>query len=144
MKTCSLCKKQFPIEMFAFKNKSLGKRNAMCHDCRHSRQKESYYKHHQTNLDRIYKRKQSNIDWVKEIRSSLSCCICGESDESCLDFHHLDSSKKDFNIGSSSRIGKSIETIKQEINKCACLCSNCHRKFHAGKLNLPLKKLNVE
>ena len=37
----------------------------------------------------------------------------------------------------------SLKTIINEINKCACLCANCHRKAHAGRLNAPLVKLDI-
>lgn len=141
MKTCSCCKKDFPIEKFAFKNKALGKRNSMCNDCRHERQKISYYKHHKSNLNRIKQYKKDNKEWFFKFKKTLSCCVCGESESSCLDFHHIDSNEKDFVI--SDMIESSKNKILEEINKCACLCANCHRKYHAGKLFTPLVKLNI-
>jgi predicted HNH restriction endonuclease len=33
-------------------------------------------------------------------------------------------------------IPESWEKVKAEIEKCALLCANCHREFHAGKLQL--------
>lgn len=68
------------------------------------------------------------------------CLVCGESDDSCLDAHHLDASAKEFNVGSAVRIGFSVNRITDELKKCVCLCSNCHRKFHAGRLELPVKQ----
>jgi hypothetical protein len=141
MKTCSSCKKQFPVENFAFKNKALGKRTSMCNDCRKERKKISYYKHHETNLSRIKQYKKDNKEWFFKLKSTLSCCVCGESDSSCLDFHHIDSNEKDFDI--STKIESSKNKIMEEINKCACLCANCHRKYHAGKIFTPLVKLNI-
>ena len=142
MKTCSCCKIEYSIEKFAFKNIALNKRNAMCDDCRHKRQKLSYYKHHETNLKRIKRNKKDNKNWYFEIKSKLSCCVCGESESSCLDFHHLDSTEKEFDISVKIKDGGKIK-ILEEINKCACLCANCHRKYHAGKLNAPLVKLDI-
>jgi hypothetical protein len=141
MKTCTCCKIEYPIEKFAFKNKALDKRNSMCDDCRRERQKNSYYKHHQTNLNRIRRNKQSSLTWFKELKSTLSCCVCGENEPDCLDFHHIDGNDKEFIL---SKIKKgSIGRMIIEINKCACLCANCHRKHHAGKLNAPLVKLDI-
>jgi len=64
------------------------------------------------------------------------CFTCGYSKcVASLDFHHLDPSKKDFQIG-----GKTIswERIKAEIQKCVLLCSNCHREVHAGVRDIPV------
>ena len=141
MKTCSCCNKEFPLEEFAFKNKKLNKMVAMCNGCRKERQKQSYYKHHQTNLTRVKNYKRQNKDWFFEMKDNLSCCVCKESDSSCLDFHHIDEEDKDFNISNYSEASKN--KLIGEINKCACLCANCHRKYHAGKLFAPLVKLNI-
>lgn len=53
----------------------------------------------------------------------------------CLDFHHIDSSQKSFDIGKQFHI-KAIGTIINEIKKCVVLCANCHRKVHAGIIRL--------
>lgn len=60
---------------------------------------------------------------------------CSECDYNrcveALQFHHLDPTQKDFGI---SEIGtnRSWETIKTELDKCVCLCGNCHTEVHAG------------
>src|SRR4029077_8835136 len=61
------------------------------------------------------------------------CILCGESDEVCLDFHHI--CNKLFDIALQYR-SKGIDQVNKEIDKCVVLCSNCHRKFHkkAGAL----------
>jgi predicted transcriptional regulator len=47
-----------------------------------------------------------------------------------FDFHHLDPTTKDENF---ERIKyQSWEKIKEELDKCVLLCSNCHRVRHAG------------
>ena len=140
-KICNCCKTEYPIEKFAFKNKSLGKRINFCDACRKIKSKESYYKHHTTNLTRIKKYKKDNKEWFFQMKNTLSCCVCGESESSCLDFHHLDSDEKEFDISTKAEASKN--KILEEINKCACLCANCHRKYHAGKLNAPLVKLDI-
>ncbi len=141
MKTCSHCKEDFPIEDFAFKNKALGIRISFCSKCRKQKSKESYYKHRDTNITRIKKYKKENKEWFFEMKKQLSCCVCGENESSCLDFHHIDSEEKEFNV--STMIESSKKKIIEEINKCACLCANCHRKHHAGKLFAPLVKLDI-
>ena len=42
-------------------------------------------------------------------------------------FHHLDPSKKDFNIGTKSL---SFELSKPEVDKCILVCQNCHAEIH--------------
>ena len=56
------------------------------------------------------------------------CEDCGYSKcIAALEFHHMDPNEKDFEINS---ITKSWVKIKQELNKCKLLCSNCHREEH--------------
>ena len=61
--------------------------------------------------------------------------MCNEKRFHLIDFHHLDSSKKDINISKYAVSGgakfetKKIKLI-EELNKCVTLCSNCHRDFH--------------
>ena len=52
-----------------------------------------------------------------------------------LEFHHLDSSRKDFGI-SGQGYTRSWRRIREELDKCVLLCANCHREVHAG-LQLP-------
>ena len=64
------------------------------------------------------------------------CELCGESEACCLSAHHIDPTKKLFNIGDAIRPMMTVETVLKEIDKCACLCHNCHAKIHAGVLSL--------
>ena len=57
------------------------------------------------------------------------CAICGYN--ACLrslDFHHLDDEGKEFHFGGSHNLG--WERIKAELDKCVCLCRNCHGEVH--------------
>lgn len=47
-----------------------------------------------------------------------------------LEFHHKDTDKKDFAI-SKARLTAFNENVKKELDKCLCLCANCHREEHA-------------
>jgi transcription elongation factor Elf1 len=81
------------------------------------------------------KRIKLRYDLVNGIKTSSKCLICNESDISCLDFHHLDPDKKEGTVAASIRWW-SIERLMSEIKKCIILCSNCHRKLHAGTVSL--------
>jgi len=59
------------------------------------------------------------------------CERCGY--DRCMDafeFHHTDSSKKDFGI-SEKGYTRSWNKVKEELDKCRLLCANCHREAHA-------------
>ena len=48
-----------------------------------------------------------------------------------LEFHHLDSSQKDFSI-SEKGYTRSWLKVREELDKCALVCANCHRELHAS------------
>ena len=79
------------------------------------------------------KQYQKWADFVDSLKTP--CLICGNDEPVVIDFHHLDPSQKSFAISRSTRYGK--EKILEERKKCVCLCSNCHRLLHAGKVTLP-------
>jgi len=62
------------------------------------------------------------------------CVFCGYARYmGALDFHHMDPAKKDFGL-SMQGLTRSWEKVKQELNKCILVCTNCHREIHAGLL----------
>ena len=62
------------------------------------------------------------------------CERCGYDKSSrALEFHHLNPSEKDFGI--SKVLTRSIQSLKEEVDKCILLCSNCHAEIH-DELNL--------
>lgn len=102
-------------------------------------------------MSRIEKRRYSDrpgylSHFVSERRRKLkkmavelkggSCQICGyHKCVAALDFHHVDEEKKSFDL-SSKGLTRSWDRIKEEINKCALVCANCHREIHAGLIQL--------
>lgn len=142
MKQCSVCKNQLPLTEFAFINKSNGKLHYQCNSCRRDTAKRSYQKNRSENVTKSVNRGRQKREWFRSLKEGLSCCACGETDPACLDFHHLNPEEKEFELGTAmQKAGK--QTILEEISKCACLCANCHRKYHAGRLNVPLVKLDI-
>lgn len=77
-------------------------------------------------VSRVKSRADSRKAALDSAKSSRGCLRCGESDASCLDFHHV--ADKSFSI---SRRNSSDASLSAEISKCVVLCSNCHRKLHA-------------
>ena len=130
-KECFRCKKELDINSFPF---SKGKRSGICRECKREYDREYHKnrtkssKEHKVEMQK--KRRDKNRLEFLEIKSNLSCKICGESRTPTLDFHHRDPSKKDRAIGDMSRGSFSIESVLKEIEKCDVLCSNCHRMLH--------------
>lgn len=59
------------------------------------------------------------------------CSICGyDRCIAALEFHHKDPAQKDFAI-SGGGVTRSWNKIKEELDKCILLCSNCHREIHS-------------
>jgi len=48
-----------------------------------------------------------------------------------MHFHHRDPSTKIASVSALERRA-SIQMLKDEIDKCALLCANCHAEVHAG------------
>ena len=62
------------------------------------------------------------------------CERCGYDKSSrALEFHHLNPSEKDFGI--SKVLTRSIQSLKEEADKCILLCSNCHAEIHDELFN---------
>lgn len=58
------------------------------------------------------------------------CEICGYFKSICaLTFHHINPLFKSFNL-SGTNLRKKWETLKEELDKCQLLCSNCHIELH--------------
>lgn len=74
------------------------------------------------------------IEQVLQKFRASGCSFCPEKEPCCLDAHHTDESKKEFNISFGRSRRWPVKRIEQELKKCICICTNCHRKLHAGIL----------
>ena len=60
------------------------------------------------------------------------CIFCQYNKyEGALEFHHIVSSTKEFGIGQKGH-SRSWDKVKDELDKCILVCSNCHKEVHAG------------
>lgn len=141
-KICSKCKQTFNIDQFSFVNRKKGTRHCQCNVCKRNTAKQSYARHKKRVIEKSRQRTDIHNQWFREFKKKLICCICGEKDWVCLDFHHINPKEKLFGLNISRRY-RSRKDLINEINKCACVCSNCHRKVHAGIITAPLVKLNI-
>lgn len=70
--------------------------------------------------------KQKGVDYL-----GGKCIKCGYNKcNAALDFHHVDSSDKEFNPAHLTR--GSWNKLKIELDKCVLLCANCHREHHSS------------
>lgn len=81
-------------------------------------------------------------EWRKNTKVKLfeafskKCACCGLEDHPIVyDFHHIDPTTKDFIISSGSN--SSWKRIDNEAKKCMMVCVICHRKLHAGLIEIP-------
>lgn len=97
-----------------------------CKECRKIYDREKYPKIKQKKKENAKIRSIKIRKWLDDFKKEQKCKNCNLSDFRVLDYHHKNSDKE-FNIGDSIRLGYSLEKIKNELAKCECLCSNCHR-----------------
>lgn len=135
-KKCTKCAKSKSIDSFGIKSSKTGQRQPYCKECQRQYAKEHYSKNKKYYIKKARNRNkevyQQHKQFVDEYKHNLGCKYCPENDPCCLDFHH---SKDDKEFSVSSKLADlSLAKIKKEISKCTVVCSNCHRKIHAGKL----------
>ena len=116
MKKCTKCLTDKPESEYYFKGrKSDMKLQSECKVCFNSR------------MMTRYEKRAAEIVAMK----GSECLLCGyDKCPAALEFHHVDPSIKDSAV--SQMLYNSKEKIEIEIAKCVVLCSNCHRKHHAG------------
>lgn len=136
-KICNICGEEKPLTEFNFRDRRKGTYMAQCKECLHKHKNDLYKtKYKERYKDRLKENKIKHREYIRNLISLLKaggCCICGEKDQCCLDFHHINN--KLFTISDNPDVTES--TLLEEVDKCVILCANCHRKLHAGKIDLP-------
>ena len=69
---------------------------------------------------------------INAIKQERGCFFCRERTAICLEFHHINPQTKRFSISEFRKYP--FRVVLKEIEKCAVLCANCHRKVHGGML----------
>lgn len=142
-KTCAKCRRELPINQFYNERKSKDGHYSYCKECcselhkaystankekMREISKRSWHKCREARLhgDKIrYDKRHEFLDSLK-----TPCAKCGEKRVYLLQFHHIDPTKKLFDVGDGTKQHKSQEDVIEESKKCVCLCSNCHKEFH--------------
>ncbi len=89
-----------------------------------------------TSREYIRRYREENVSFLRVLKSSVGCQVCGETDPVCLEFHHRDPKMKSFNLANNNAGTKPTSVLIEEILKCTILCANCHRKVHAGSFDV--------
>ena len=95
-------------------------------DAQKAAQHTHYLKHKQAYRARVKQRRARNKEYA--YASKTPCTHCGIPDKACLDFHHL--RDRVATIAQLIRDGCSLQTLQAELDKCECICCNCHQKLH--------------
>jgi hypothetical protein len=91
---------------------------------------EHRYRCKKCSVENVQKRRYKLKEKAVEYKGG-KCELCGY--DKCIDaleFHHKNPDEKDFGI-SQKGITRKWEQIKDELDKCICVCANCHREIHS-------------
>ena len=106
-KTCPICGRELPLDMFAYRNKKKRKRRYDCKECASKREKEKHAR---------------NTSKVNELKEKLGCVKCKDKRYYLIDFHHLNPNEKE-NTVARLVIHASIKDTINELKKCVPLCT---------------------
>lgn len=95
------------------------------------RHREDYLRNKKLQSQRRRLRQREYIDSL-----TTPCLFCGSLND--IVFHHINANNKYRNI--TLMTSESRTRIKEEVDKCWCLCNDCHLKLHRRLLD-PLPHL---
>lgn len=73
-----------------------------------------------------------NQQYIINYLAANGCCKCGIKDPRKLCFNHIVSANKKENISRMAKVGYSLQSIQEEIDKTEVVCYNCHH-FITGR-----------
>ena len=110
-----------------------------CPRCKQNKELNEFYNRRNKIGNSVYCKKcttNQTIERQKALKKNAvkykggKCQNCGYNKcNSALEFHHVNPNEKDFSLSNVKLTSWSIK-IKQELDKCILLCSNCHREEH--------------
>lgn len=132
-KVCRVCKEKKELSKFQKKLKKNQEeyRVPTCRRCiylrwfnaNRDRAREIQYNADQNRKKLFQKKREEIFNHINQ-----HCCIrCGNDDKRVLQFHHRDKTTKDIQIGD---LGRNLDKLKIEAEKCDVVCANCHIIIH--------------
>lgn len=146
-KVCCTCKKSKEISEFGKNKRIKDGLHRVCKECRSSYDKEYRVKFPEKNKNRTKNYYQHRKEAYRKLKKKCldylggKCVRCGFNKWlSAIDFHHIDPSVKDYEMGEfiisncsvRTDIDKVFKKIKPELDKCVPMCRNCHIYEHRG------------
>lgn len=123
---CTKCTKQKPITEFSKNKKAINGYRKQCAHC------------HQEQIRG--RRRKMKLYWVTEMGGY--CQSCGFNLYlGPMQFHHVNE-KKEHDPNKIMYAAYNEERIRNELDHCCLLCSNCHDAFHSKELNVKFIKRN--
>ena len=137
MKVCSKCKQEKDLDEFHKCKSKRDGRQPYCKICLNKNSKRDYRENNRkdTFAQRAKIKRREVRVLFDHIRTENACALCGEDTACCLDFHHPNPQEKEASVAYFA-YAKSKPRMIAEMKKCVVLCSNCHRKVHAGLLKV--------
>lgn len=151
-KQCAICKEIKDLLNFGF-IKSENRYKSYCKSCLSVKQSEYHKKNHAVRLikmraynkshqaingpkqaKRLTERRRENKEKLITIMGGECVCCHYKGCKDAFDFHHLDESKKAFDL--SKRLD-AWEGLLEESKKCVLVCARCHREIHARFRTIP-------
>lgn len=129
-KTCTRCKQEKLLQDFTRDSSQKEGHYSACKLCKRFTAR---IRHKGDNVAQARNklRVQQTSQMIRDKKSS-GCIVCGELEPVCLDLHHTDPSKKD--VDPNKLWNRVWDKFMQEAQKCIVVCSNCHKKIHAGMI----------
>jgi len=135
-KVCSACKVNKSLSEYNKYKRSKDGLDYRCKLCQRNSNKSWVENNWERKLAQQTDRRSQLLTQLREFKRTAGCRCCPETEPVCLELHHLDPNEKEIDPSSMVSQGWSWERMKSEIDKCVVLCSNCHKKVHAGLLEI--------
>lgn len=141
--TCGTVKELTEEHFYVVKSR-LTKYDNMCRICRNAYHTTLRRKAHNTPAQLEQRERNNEREKIKHrllkvqaiIYKGSVCTNCGlqynGKNAMVFDFHHIDPTEKESQALQSSRT-KTLEAVKEELDKCTLLCANCHRTVHSSE-----------
>lgn len=136
MKYCNKCESFKDFSEFNKNSRKSDGLQSQCRDCTKAHNRRTYLTNEKrresikADRDKLKTWNKTLLERYKRLKGCKYCKV--EFTPVALDLHHPDPTEKEGNV--SRLICVSTKRLKSEIRKCEVVCSNCHRKLHAGIL----------
>jgi hypothetical protein len=122
---CKICDLEYKKE-YDSKNKDKRAKYIAANRERITAKHREWRKNNPDKVDAMMEKRRTQLNSLK-----TPCVKCGESRPWVIQFHHKNPADKLYNIATTIlNGGRTAENVKEEVDKCVCLCSNCHDEFH--------------